>query len=101
MQNLSIALKNIEYEEVYRVLDHDRNYNVKMIDGALIQFLYTYETSSTLSSHRLAFFPSPFLYDFQSDPRRYEEDEIYADIIEKISCQYLSDLTMIPKIIAI
>lgn len=82
MKNLSIALKNIEYIEIYKELDKNRNYNIKMIDGALLQFLYTYDKSQ-LISHRLAFFPSPFLYDFQSEPELYELDEIYADIIAR------------------
>lgn len=82
MKNLSIALKNVEYIEIYKELDKNRNYNIKMIDGALLQFLYTYDKSK-LISHRLAFFPSPFLYDFQSEPELYESDEIYADIIAR------------------
>ncbi len=82
MQDLSIVLKNVEYSEMYRELDKHGNYNIKMIDGALLQLLYTYNKSE-LSSHRLAFFPSPFLYDFQNEPELYETDEIYADIIAK------------------
>lgn len=80
MQDLSIVLKNVAYKEMYEELDRNDNYNVKMIDGALIQLMYTYEKSS-LISHRLAFFPSPFLENFQNDPDIYENDELYADII--------------------
>ncbi|HEY9824001.1 MAG TPA: DUF2290 domain-containing protein [Stenomitos sp.] len=82
MQDLSVVLRNVEYAEVYQELDNSENYNIKMIDGALIQLLYTYE-DSILKSHRLAFFPSPFLNEFQNEPEIYEEDEIYADIIAK------------------
>lgn len=82
MQDLSIALRNVEYKEVYQELDKNENYNIKMIDGALIQLLYIYRDSA-LASHRLAFFPSPFLHDFQNEPEIYEEDEIYADIVAK------------------
>ena len=82
MQDLSIVLKNIEYIEVYKELDKNQNYNIKMIDGALLQLLYIYKDSK-LNSHRLAFFPSPFLHDFQNEPELYELDEIYADIISK------------------
>jgi hypothetical protein len=82
MKDLAITLKNIEYAEVYKELDKNQDYNVKMIDGALLQFLYTYRNSE-LISHRLAFFPSPFLHDFQNEPEIYETDEIYADIIAK------------------
>lgn len=82
MQDLSVVLKNVEYTQVYQELDKDKNYNIKMADGALIQMMYTYENSQ-LSSHRLAFFPSPFLHEFQNEPEIYELDEIYADIIAK------------------
>jgi hypothetical protein len=82
MQDLSIVLKNVDYKEMYEELDRNDNYNIKMIDGALIQLMYTYENFS-LISHRLAFFPSPFLENFQNDPEIYENDEIYADIIAK------------------
>ncbi|MEA5617359.1 DUF2290 domain-containing protein [Cronbergia sp. UHCC 0137] len=82
MQDLSIALKNIEYKQIYQELDKGKNYNFKMIDGALIQLLYTYKNSE-LISHRLAFLPSPFLEDFQNNPEIYETEEIYGDIIAK------------------
>lgn len=82
MQDLSIALKNIKYEEIYDELESNNNFNIKMIDGALIQLLYKYQ-KKTLISHRLAFFPSPYLESFQNEPEIYEDDEIYADILEK------------------
>lgn len=82
MKNLSIALKNVEYTVVYQELNNNKNYNIKMIDGALLQLLYIYKNSA-LFSHRLAFFPSPFLHEFQNEPEMYEENEIYADIIAK------------------
>jgi hypothetical protein len=82
MQDFSIVLKNVEYAEVYKELDLSKNYNVKMIDGALIQVMYIYKNSK-LISHRLAFFPSPSLHEFQNEPEIYENDEIYADIVAK------------------
>ncbi|MGB4774742.1 MAG: DUF2290 domain-containing protein, partial [Daejeonella sp.] len=60
--DLSIALKNIPYNEKYKVIESDRNFNFKMLDGALIQLLYEFNaTGRELVSHRLAFFPSPSL----------------------------------------
>ena len=81
-KDISIALKNIEYYQMYEELEKSKNYNIKMIDGALLQFLYRFDNSE-LISHRLAFFPSPFLDHFQNDSEVYETDEIYADIIAK------------------
>lgn len=82
MQDVSIAMKNIAYEEIYKKLEETKNYNVKMLDGALIQMLYSYRDNK-LVSHRLAFFPAPNLESFQNEPDLYEEDEIYADILGK------------------
>lgn len=80
--DLSIALKNVAYQDIYDELDRGKNYNIKMIDGALIQLLYRFQGSQLLS-HRLAFFSSPYLESFQNEPELYEEDEIFADIIAK------------------
>ena len=81
-QDLSIALKNISYKEIYTVLEKDKNYNIKMIDGALIQLMYLFEEDK-LIKYRLAFFPSPSLEEFQNNSEIYEIDEIYADVIAK------------------
>ncbi len=80
--DLSIALKNVEYIDIYNELSESKSYNLKFIDGALVQLMYKFKGSS-LQSHRLAFFPSPYLEEYQNNPEIYEEDEIYADIIKK------------------
>ncbi len=82
MKDIALALKNIPYGEVYYALDKEKNYNIKMIDGALIQMLYRFD-GDILIEHRLAFFPNPSLESFQNEPELYESDEIYADIIGK------------------
>lgn len=79
---LAIALRNISYRDIYTALDKAKTYNLKMLDGALIQMLYTFDAEG-IASHRLAFFPSPDLEDFQNDPEPYLRDEIYADILNK------------------
>lgn len=80
--NLSISLRNLEYESIYSEIDKNKDYNIKLIDGNIIQMLYTFKDNQ-LYSHRLAMFPSPSLEMFQNDPEIYENDEIYADIISK------------------
>jgi len=81
-KNLSVALKNISYDKIYSILEEENNYNIKMIDGALIQLMYSFE-NNVLKKYRLAFFPSPNLEEFQNNSEIYEMDEIYADIIDK------------------
>lgn len=82
MQDVSIAMKNISYEEIYKKLNSGRNYNIKMLDGALIQMFYIFNNKK-LVSHRLAFFPAPNIESFQNEPEFYERDEIYADILAR------------------
>jgi len=80
--NLSIVFKNIEYKSIYDVLERERKFNVKLIDGALLQLMYMVKEGSVVS-HRLAFFPSPYLEEFQNNPELYAHDDIYADILAK------------------
>jgi hypothetical protein len=79
---LAVALKNVSYRHIYRTLDKAGAYHLKMIDGSLIQMLYTFQ-SNELSSHRLAVFPSPDLETFQRDPEAYMNDDIFTDIISR------------------
>lgn len=80
--NIAISLKNIAYKEIYDELDNNRDYTIKLVDGALIHIMYKFKNGE-LDSHRLAFYPSPYLESYQNEPEIYDEDEIYADIIYK------------------
>lgn len=79
--NSSIFLKNISYSDMYYELCRLRMFNIKMIDGVLIQMQYRFSGDS-IERHRLAFFPSPNLDTFQNEPDLYLEDEIYSDILD-------------------
>ena len=78
VKNNSIYLKNISYMELYSELIKRKQYNLRMIDGALISLLYRFQ-KDTLIAHRLSFFPSPNLEEFQNEPEMYLNDEIYLD----------------------
>ena len=79
-EHIPNAMDDRPYEEIYGDLVRLRVFNVKMLDGALIQMTYQFN-QRTLVKHRLAFFPSPYLGDFESDPQTYYDDELYADIV--------------------
>jgi len=81
-EHVSVAMKDKPYSEIYDHLIRERAYNIKMIDGAMLQMMYLFD-GITIETHRLAFFPSPYLEEFQNHPEIYLEDEIYADIIAK------------------
>ena len=76
------ALRNVSYDEIYQNFVEERAYNVKMLDGALLQLMYIF-ANNELQRHRLAFFPAPHLEEFQNNPEIYLEDEVYADVVAK------------------
>ena len=79
---ISIALRNIPYTDIYDELMNERSFNLKMLDGALIQFMYKFD-NGTLKTQRLAFFPSPYLEEFQNNPEIYQDDEVYANVVAR------------------
>ncbi len=79
---VSMALKDRSYEAIYQHLAQERAYNLRMLDGALIQMMYEFD-DATLQRHRLAFFSAPHLDDFQDNPEIYLNDEIYADVVAR------------------
>ena len=81
-KHLSIALKNLEYKEIYQNLIRERAYNIYMLDGGIIQFTYLFN-KTTLEKHRLSFLPSPFLEEFQNNPEIYINEILYAEVIAK------------------
>src|SRR5690554_4317847 len=81
-EHISIALGDIEYAEVYRELAEKRSYNMKLVDGALLQMMYRVEGNELLQ-HRLAFYPSPSLAPFQDDPDAYMRDELFIEIVQR------------------
>lgn len=80
--NLAVSLKNIEYDEIYKELSKNKQYNIKMADGNLLQLLYRID-GEEIVSHRLTMFPSRNLESYQNEPDLYEKDCIYSDILKK------------------
>ncbi len=81
-EHVSIALGDIEYAEIYRELADKRSYNMRLVDGALLQMMYRVEDHELLQ-HRLAFYPSPNLLPFQNDPDAYMRDELFIEIVQR------------------
>lgn len=80
--DLSKSLKNVSYKTIYNELLKQESFHIKMLDGALIQFLYIFK-DNIIVKHRLAFFPSPNLEDYQNSPEIYENNEVYGDVLNK------------------
>jgi len=82
--DVSIALKDVAYADIYDYLSSNRQFNFKLIDGGLIQIMYCFNGAEELIKHRLCYFPSPNFESFQNDPELYlDESNYYADVILK------------------
>jgi hypothetical protein len=81
-EHVSIAMSDIDYANIYQDLSEKRSYNVKLIDGGLLQLMYNFK-GERLVRHRLAYYPSPNLRPFQEDPEAYLRDDLYLDIVSR------------------
>ncbi|WP_208108566.1 DUF2290 domain-containing protein [Candidatus Thiosymbion oneisti] len=82
MSAISAALRERDYAEVYEELADARAYNMKLLDGAMVQMMYEFRDGALLR-HRLAFFPSPRLAPFQEEPEIYLQDTLFAEIVSR------------------
>ncbi len=83
-QDISLYLKNMSYAVLYGEMERGHNFNVKMPDGGILQFMYRFNGRGTeLQSHRLAYYPSPSYEIYQNDAELYDADYIYGDILNK------------------
>ena len=80
---VGLALKGMAYEYVYSYFRRSRVYNVRMLDGALVQMMYAFD-SDAVRSHRLAFVPAVRLERFQRAPEVYMDDEQFGHEVERI-----------------
>lgn len=78
--DISIALRNVPYDELYSELNNRKCFNIKLIDGGLLQLQYSFD-NDYLQKHRLAYFPNPELCPYEMFMDAYEQDLIYGDIL--------------------
>lgn len=79
----SISLRDISYEEIYTEIERNDGYHIKLPDGGLLIFQYTFDGKGTLKKHRLCYFPSSILPNVDEAPHLYEQDELYGDVVLK------------------
>lgn len=80
--DLSASMRRRPYNEIYDELWKGGAFNLRMIDGSLIQLLYKFR-NGTIASHRLCVFPSPTLEIYEDAQEAYEEDQLFADIVAR------------------
>lgn len=71
-KNISFALKNLPYTELYKECVKEKAYNFMMIDYSIIQLMYRFDSKKNLISHRLAFYPNPYTKNFDEMPEEFE-----------------------------
>ncbi len=82
--DISRYLKNMEYTTIYGEIEKNHNFNMKLPDGGILQFMYRFNSRGTeLQSHRLAYYPSPSYEIYQNDAELYDADYLYGDILNK------------------
>jgi hypothetical protein len=81
-EHASIAIKNLCYADIYKTLADSRAFIVKLPDGAICHLRYLFHNNS-LIKHTLAFFPSPFLEEYQNNPETYNEEALFADVVSR------------------
>lgn len=77
------ALKNVPYSDIYEELESNNQYHIKLPDGGLLIFQYTFDNQDVLLKHRLGYFPCPILPSQEEAPDLYARDELYGDLIAK------------------
>lgn len=79
----SISLRDVSYEQIYTEIESKDGYHIKLPDGGLLIFQYTFDGDGVLTKHRLCYFPSFVLPTVDEAPHLYENDELYGDVILK------------------
>lgn len=82
--DVSKALRDVPYKEMYDYLDNNQQYSIKMLDGGLIHYKYRFVGRGELYKHTLVYFPAPHFECFQNDPELYlDESHFYSEVISK------------------
>lgn len=75
--------RKIPYATLYEELATSGAYDLRFLDGALVQFRYEFNKDGRqLHRSRVAFFPSPDLTPYQEDPELYLHDEVYGEVVD-------------------
>lgn len=83
-KSIAYTLKNQDYSTVYNAIASEKDYNFQLLDGALFQFMYRFDTLGNITEHRLAYYPNPNSAQIE-DLKKYIEEyfdglNIFSDI---------------------
>jgi len=90
--DLSYMLKETSYEEVYYRCARERQFNLCLLDGALIQFNYEFSGNrGSIKRHRLVYLPHPHLESFCENPdyeQEWLDDLLFSDVKKDSAIQF-------------
>lgn len=82
--DVSKALRDVPYKEMYDHLDNNNQFSIKMLDGGLVHYKYRFVKHGELGKHTLAYYPAPHFESFQNEPELYlDESHFYSEVISK------------------
>ncbi len=85
-KNIAFTLKNESYERIYKTCVEEKDYNIMLLDGGLLQLKYQFRKNKIVA-HILSFYPNPDFEKFQDNPEEFEElyfgNELFTDILDK------------------
>lgn len=74
--------QKVRYDVLYAELKSGRFYDLKFLDGALVQMRFEFSRVNILERAVLRYLPSPILTSYQEDPDLYLNDEVYGDVVD-------------------
>jgi len=76
----SAALSSVSYAELYAEQRELHAYNLRFLDGALVQMSYRFDAFGVVA-HRLSYLPDPDLVPFDEDSDMYIQGLPFAEIV--------------------
>lgn len=80
---IGLAMKGMAYNDVYSRFRRSGVYNLRMLDGALVQMMYAFDSGGVMS-HRLAFLPAVRSEPFQRAPEAYMTDDQFGHEVDRV-----------------
>ena len=78
------VMASVSYGELHAHLSDRRAYDLRFLDGALVQVRFEFMPGKggVLRRSRLAYLPAPDLTPFQQDPGIYLDDELFGHVVD-------------------
>ncbi|WP_457642388.1 DUF2290 domain-containing protein [Persephonella sp.] len=84
-RNVSFSHKDESYEIIYINILKERDFNILMLDGSVIQMLYRFDNSgNSIKDHILAFYPHYSFVQYQDMPDEYESKLYGVELFSEI-----------------